>query len=430
LIRRIGLRSLVALVIAAAVRVAWAATADDLPPPPALSGRIVYTRADSAQWDLFTADADGGAEYRLTSSEDENRRGEESPRWSAAGDEIAFVSYDRDGLRADLWRVPAAGGTPTPVATQIYRDQAAGDPAWSPDGGALVFSGAREGAGPSRYDLKVWRADAVTTLLDTAAVDERGPDWSPDGAWIAYEGRDAEGGQPDTRQADLFLVRPDGSENRRLVDWPNTTERHPRWSADGRRVAFLSYGFVAGLGRATLYVLDVETGTTTALVHGASGPAAWSPDGRYVVFYNTADEGPGPASADLPPVEVPLQDPQRHGLYLVRVADRALFRLVGAAGGAASPADGYEWGYSPDWWAPQPTPDDTATATQTRTGTLPATATDGPSPSSTATRDLPPTGTSTAEPATLTVSPQPSADPTSPPPDLRLFLPSLRFEDG
>jgi Tol biopolymer transport system component len=93
--------------------------------------------------------------------------------------------------------------------------------------------------------------------------------------WLAYE-RSNNGGE-------IYLVRGDGSERRRL-----TTNRvrdalptvGPAWSPDGRRLIYARFNRV---GNATYYVRDVDGLQVTRLA-ARIALYRWSPDGRRIAF--------------------------------------------------------------------------------------------------------------------------------------------------
>lgn len=125
---------------------------------------------------------------------------------------------------------------------------------------------------------------------------------SPDGAWVAYAVRSTDLDE-DERSSDLYMVRSDGSESLRLTFTEDTDENHPRFSPDGRWLAFL-----AARGgdekskepehKTQVWLLDRRGGEAqrlTALPGGVSG-FEWSPDGKKLALV-----GRDPDPQELPP---------------------------------------------------------------------------------------------------------------------------------
>jgi TolB protein len=100
----------------------------------------------------------------------------------------------------------------------------------------------------------------------------------------------------DDGHGEIFLMRSDGSERRRLTggNVPLTSggvsSTQPAWSPDGSRLAFAQGG--SDEGEAAIAVLDVASGTTRKLTSGkaADGYPAWSPDGTRVAFARSDDD--------------------------------------------------------------------------------------------------------------------------------------------
>lgn len=106
------------------------------------------------------------------------------------------------------------------------------------------------------------------------------PQLSPDGATVAYVVTEVLKAENRT-QSDIWLVPASGGEPRRLAASPKH-DRHPRWSPDGRWIAFESNRD----GEFQIYIIPVAGGEAvqvTRLSTGASQPV-WAPTGDQLAF--------------------------------------------------------------------------------------------------------------------------------------------------
>jgi dipeptidyl aminopeptidase/acylaminoacyl peptidase len=139
----------------------------------------------------------------------------------------------------------------------------------------LLCSGLAAPGQPARRALSL---DDVARLRTVSA-----PQVSPDGAWIAYVvgAIDAE---KDKRDTDLWMVSWDGAQQVRLTSSPESAESAPRWSPDGRYLAFLAArGDEAEKKKgAQVWLLDRQGGEAQKLtdVKGGVADFEWSPDGK------------------------------------------------------------------------------------------------------------------------------------------------------
>jgi Tol biopolymer transport system component len=111
-------------------------------------------------------------------------------------------------------------------------------PSWSPNSRRIV---ARSPQGLWVINVATGAAREILSLGE----DEVGaPAWSPDGRWIAFDRRaPATGlGAPPLGSSQLWLMRPDGSGLRQLTNLTDADATGPpAWSPDGRRLAFITY---------------------------------------------------------------------------------------------------------------------------------------------------------------------------------------------
>jgi Tol biopolymer transport system component len=223
---------------------------------------FVDTERDKYSSDLWLLDLDDGTRRRLTV-----QPGKEShPRFSPDGSRLAFLT-ERDG-RARVYALSFAGGEPMPL---FEFDEEIEQFEWFPDGERIAFIAkepiAKKDAGRSGGDeskkkkvliitrtkfkadgegyldgryTHLWSVDLATgrvRKLTQGDFDHRSPAISPDGRLIAFvSNRTAD---PDTNlDSDIFAVPSRGGEIVRVSGAPGTAF-NPRWSPDGKRLAFL-----------------------------------------------------------------------------------------------------------------------------------------------------------------------------------------------
>jgi dipeptidyl aminopeptidase/acylaminoacyl peptidase len=157
-------------------------------------------------------------------------------------------------------------------------------------GVALSTATAGAQSAPERRPLSTADVARVRGVAD--------PQVSPDGKWIAYTVSTVDA-EKDKRDTDVWMVSWDGADHVRLTSLPESSESRPRWSPDGRFLAFLARrgdDDEKKLG-AQVWLLDRRGGEAVKLtsVKGGVSSYAWSPDGkRLVLVVNDFDPSSDP----------------------------------------------------------------------------------------------------------------------------------------
>jgi TolB protein len=276
---------------------------DAVQPSWSPSGRRIACWSNTGgQRDLFTVAADGSDRVAVTN----DVALDWAPIWSPDGRFLYFAS-DRGGSMA-LWRIAIdettgrTAGAPESVTAGV---EARMDlPSFSADGRTLLFRSQLRSVNPAAipFDPVTERAGEPQVLVTrTGALSPASV--SPDSAWIALHNQGE-------RQEDLFLMRRDGTDLRRITDDP-ARDRIPRWTPDGKALIFYSNRD----GRYNIWSIRPDGSGRTKLLGDGEDViyGSISPTDDRLVFRDAKDAGffakpPFPASREgmqkLPNTEV------------------------------------------------------------------------------------------------------------------------------
>jgi dipeptidyl aminopeptidase/acylaminoacyl peptidase len=138
------------------------------------------------------------------------------------------------------------------------------------------------------------------------------PQVSPDDRWVAFVRQSVDRQENVYRRA-IWLASVDGASPKPFTSGTHRDDS-PRWSPDGRHVAFLSDR--AG-GEPQLYLIPIDGGEASQLTRMPDGVTslAWSPDGTRIAFVSSVDAGERSWEdcGEEPPI-----DPTEHKLWKER----------------------------------------------------------------------------------------------------------------
>lgn len=190
--------------------------------------------------------------------------------WSPNSQWIAYFSA------YDLYIARGIDGNQRNLDIDLH---AYGIPQWSPDGRWIAFNG-RISSMSGNDDIYKVRSNGedVRQLTHTQDIHECCPTWSPDGEWIAY--RATQG---------IYKMRSDGSEQQLLIDMilpaSNTSDQSIHWSPNGEWIAFIGNPR-DGTHAFNVWRIRADGSDLQQITYGASVLPifAWSPDSERIAF--------------------------------------------------------------------------------------------------------------------------------------------------
>ena len=239
------------------------------------SGQIAFaSSADGERPQIWLADSSGENARQLTHIAD----GACQPAWSPDGEALVFITpcvHNQDEYPgAVLFLIHADGSQLEPLPSLPGGDF---DPAWSPDGSFIAFTSLREG---TAHIFTIQLSDRKVERISGAFSDDRRPAWSPDGTKIAFES---------TRlgQRQVWTMGSKGESPAEFTRLSEGAAYNPVWGVEG---AILYYNRDSGLP--WLYARRTDTAQNPEAkltdLRPVSRPRI-SADGQWIVYESWSD---------------------------------------------------------------------------------------------------------------------------------------------
>jgi Tol biopolymer transport system component len=239
---------------------------------PAISpdGRTVAFNRVSTSGGIYVVPVSGGEPTRLTRDQLPFC---ERLAWTADGRELVFSSSGgAPESSSSLWRVSASGGTPEPV---FVGGENAASPAISRRGNRLAYEQRSQVINISQIEvLTATQPSRSARKLIASTRAEAGPQFSPDGTRITFA-------SDRTGSSEIWVCDSAGSNLVQLTSFGGDLVGTPRWSPDGRRIAFD--------GQFGIHVIEVDGGRSRRVASDTPDGVvpSWSRDGQSIYFAST-----------------------------------------------------------------------------------------------------------------------------------------------
>ncbi|RYY26194.1 MAG: DUF5050 domain-containing protein [Chitinophagaceae bacterium] len=235
---------------------------------------------------LYTIPVEGGDTVRLNTGKADRNNNDHGISFNG---KMLAISSHRTGLPgggSSVYVLPLTGGEPTLLTEQTPSYWHG----WSPDGNNVLYVGMRDGKNYNIYKKAV-KGGEETALSANKDHHVDGPEYSPDGKYIYYNGSSS-----GTMQ--IWRMKPDGS-GKEQITFDENNNWFPHISPDGKWIAFITFPPTINPSdhpsykRVRLMLMPASGGVPRVIAHlyggqGTINVPSWSPDSKRLAFVSNS----------------------------------------------------------------------------------------------------------------------------------------------
>lgn len=237
---------------------------------------------------LFTMPIEGGTPQKINTGFANRNNNDHGISFDG---KMLAISHHRDGLPgggSTVYVLPVTGGTPR-LLTEKTPSYWHG---WSPNNIEIVYVGQRDGKAYNIFKMAIDNGKEIQLTHNKGTLSD-GPEYSPDGKYIYFNGN-----QSGTMQ--IWRMKPDGSAKEQLT-FDEYNDWFPHISPDGKWIVFISFPVDIHVDdhpsykRVMLRLMPVSGGAprVIAYLYGGQGTInvpSWSPDSKSIAFVSNSQK--------------------------------------------------------------------------------------------------------------------------------------------
>ncbi len=205
--------------------------------------------------------------------------------WSPDGQQVAIEAVGSQG-KNDIFLGDWAGQKWINLTNSpTYQ----GEPSWSPDGRRIAYF---SNTGKPDYFVRAFwinpagkNSERLLQSLDASFADTQGISWSPDEKRIVFTHSDNQG------HSQIYIANPDGSNLKQLTN-QGEDHLHPRFSPDGQGILFTRIADPL-TNSGNLYLIRPNGTDERAVTKGSLAElvgASWSPIGNWIAYSSKLED--------------------------------------------------------------------------------------------------------------------------------------------